>query len=217
MNYREIIGQRLRMCRKQKGWTTEDVANRLNITKSRYSNWEQGLRSPKQEQIFDLADIFDKAPAWIAGYSDVEAQPANSLHFVALNESTISLKDTILKLQSVSDSSALNINYIKRRGLNENKLTMLLAPDSSMAGDKDIIIEGDEILIDRTHTTPNKADLFAILVNDQIWIRWIRPEITGTYTIAAEDKENYPDKHLSLEELSELKIVGRVTRICRDR
>lgn len=217
LDIKSVIAKRLRQCRTEQGWTAEETAKQLNVLPSRYSNWEQALRAPKYEQIFDLAELFNKPAAWIAGFTDMEGQPADSLHFVAVNQSTISLKDTVLTLERVSDDSAFNISYIKRRGLNENKLTTILAPDDSMAGRKDLIKEGDELLIDRTQNTVSKADLFAILVNGQVWVRWIRPEIDGSFTIAAEDTEHYPDNRLTKDGLTELRIIGRVTRISRDR
>jgi hypothetical protein len=48
-------------------------------------------------------------------------------------------------------------------------------------------------------------------------VRWIRPEINGSFTIAAEDTEHYPDNRLTKDGLTELRIIGRVTRISRDR
>lgn len=217
LDIKAVIASRLRQCRTDQGWSAEVTAKRLSVLPSRYSNWEQGIRAPKYEQIFDLAELFGKPPAWIAGFTDVEGQPANPLNFIAVNQSTISVKDTVMQLERVSDDSAFNISYIKRRGLNENKLTTILAPDDSMTGKKDLIKEGDELLIDRAQNTANKADLFAILVNGQIWVRWIRPEINGNYTIAAEDSEHYPDNELNKDELANIKIIGRITRISRDR
>ncbi|MCF1457390.1 MAG: LexA family transcriptional regulator [Shewanella sp.] len=219
MDIKQIIGQRLRQCRHELNWTAEDAAKRLSkpVLPSRYSNWELGLRAPKPEQIFDLANLYKKSPAWVAGYSDIESTPADSLNFVSVSQATISVKDTLLVLERVSNDSAFNRDYIRRRGLNENKLTSIIAPDDSMCGRNALIKEGDELLIDRSQTTVTKADLFAMLVNDQIWIRWIRPEITGGFTVATEDPAHYPDTSLSAAELASQKIIGRVTRISRDR
>lgn len=37
------IGGRIRLYRKQSGLTQEQLASKINVTKSRVSNWEQGV------------------------------------------------------------------------------------------------------------------------------------------------------------------------------
>ena len=40
------IGGRIRLYRKQSGLTQEQLASKINVTKSRVSNWEQGINRP---------------------------------------------------------------------------------------------------------------------------------------------------------------------------
>ena len=40
------IGNRIRKYRKESGLTQEQLAGKINVTKSRVSNWEQGINSP---------------------------------------------------------------------------------------------------------------------------------------------------------------------------
>jgi transcriptional regulator with XRE-family HTH domain len=214
---KSVVAQRLRQCRNEKGWLQDEAASRLGVLVSRYSNWEQALRLPKPDTIFKAAEVFGKPAAWLAGYSNVESNPADSLNFISVSKASISVKDTLITLEQVSNDSALNIEYIKRRGLNENKLTTIIAPDDSMAGARNLIKEGDELLIDSSKTEVTKADIFALLINGVVWARWIRPEINGSYTITTEDPDHYPDTNVTKEELDNLKIIGRVSRISRDR
>lgn len=214
MDIKNVIAQRLRNCRAEQGLTAEEVAKRLNILPSRYSNWELAIRTPKDQQVFDLADLYNKPPAWIAGFSDQETQPVDTRNFIAVNQATINVNDTTVTLETTSNTTAFNLSYIEQRGLNENKLTSIYATDDSMTG---LVNEGDELLIDRTLNTVSKVDMFAMLVNSQVWIRWIRPEIDGSYTIAAEDSAHYPDNKLTADEMKKLHIIGRVARISRDR
>lgn len=210
LDIQSVIAQRLRQCRNEQQWTVEETAKKLTILPSRYSNWEQALRTPKYSQILDLANLFNKPASWIAGFTEREVLP----HFITVNQPTISVKDTSITLECVSDNSAFNISYIKQRGLNQDKLITIFAPDDSMAP---LIRKGDELLIDLTENTVKLADLFAILVNSQVWIRWIRPEIDNCFTVAAEDSEYYPDIKLSKDDTSALEIIGRVARISKDR
>lgn len=40
------IGNRIRKYRKESGLTQEQLAGKINVTKSRVSNWEQGINRP---------------------------------------------------------------------------------------------------------------------------------------------------------------------------
>ncbi|MGL4508083.1 MAG: XRE family transcriptional regulator [Aeromonas sobria] len=211
---KNVQAKRLRHCRGVKGWTIEETGKRLGITGSRYSNWEQALRTPGYKQMMSLAELFGTNPSWLSGFTDHEGNPASLLDYVTLDQSMISVDGDVMNIDNVTNRSALNIAHVRARGLSENKLTAIIAQDSSMAP---IIQDGDEVLIDRSRTTVSTADLFAILVNGQIWIRWIRPELDGTFTVAAEDSAHYPDQKLNTENLSNIKIIGRIARISHDR
>lgn len=208
------IANRLRQCRKEKGWTIDEAVKQLGIGISTYSNWEQGIRKPRLEMFVPLANMFDTTPAYLACFVPHKSRDTGPRNLVNTNYPAISIKGKAVDLDSVANNCAYEMDYIKSRFLNENKLISIVASDSTMSP---VIKKGDELLIDRTATTVTKSDLFAILVNKQVWIRWIRPEISGGFTLVAEDKAQYQDTILSQEELDNLAIIGRVIRISRDR
>lgn len=137
-----------------------------------------------------------------------------STNYVTANSPSISTKAGLISVAQASDATAYNLDYLERRGLNKNKLLAVRQLDASMTG---VIEEGDEVLLNREVTTVQGADLFGIVVNGSIWIRWIRPQIGGGFILAAQDRDHYPDQPLTAEELEALDIVGRVARISHDR
>lgn len=212
---KQKIAARIRQARNEKGWTIDETSRQLGITVSRFSNWEQAIRTPKHEQVVQLANLFGKNPGWIAGYIDNQGETANGLDYATANLQYLpNNKQGVEFVEQVSNSTAFKIEYLKERGLEENKISLVKVIDDSMA---DELFEGDEVLIDQTTKTPKTNDLFAILVNGQIWIRRIRPELDGGFTICAGDSTRWPDQKVtSPEELAKLDIVGRVCRIMRD-
>lgn len=216
----QVVAQRLKDCRQATGWTLEETAKRLsdlsgtNMTYSRYSNWELGLRMPPTDQVILLAKLFGKTPAWIQGYTDNDSLSAVTSNYVTANPPNISTKNGLLTLSQVTDNTAFSLDYIESRGMNRNKLLCIKQIDTSMAP---LIAEGDELLLDGAQTTVRGADLFGIVVAGTVWIRWICPEINSTFTLKAGDSQQYPDSTLTPEALAELDIVGRVVRISHDR
>ena len=53
------IGNRIRTIRKQKGITGEDLANRLSVTKSTISGWENNRYQPSIDVLIELSIIFN--------------------------------------------------------------------------------------------------------------------------------------------------------------
>lgn len=169
---------------------------------------------PPPEQIIKLAKLFGKPAAWLQGYTDNDSLSAVSSNYVTANSPTLQTKSGLIQLTQATDSTAYSLNYLSSRGLNKNKLLSIVQLDSSMGA---LIPEGSEVLISCDQTEVRGADLFGIVVNGNIWIRWICGELDSTYTLRAEDSKQYPDKTLTRDQLEALDIVGRVVRISHER
>ena len=62
MNSNELalfIGQKIKSYRKSNGWSQVELAKILGVGKSTIANYEKGYRSPRQNTIFQLADVFN--------------------------------------------------------------------------------------------------------------------------------------------------------------
>lgn len=54
-----MLNENIRTIRKNKGFTQEDLANRLHVTRQTISKWEKGYSVPDAEMLTGLADILD--------------------------------------------------------------------------------------------------------------------------------------------------------------
>ena len=54
-----FIGQQIKLHRKRNGWSQVELAKILGVGKSTIANYEKGYRSPRQNTIFQLADVFN--------------------------------------------------------------------------------------------------------------------------------------------------------------
>ena len=57
------IGGRIRLYRKQSGLTQEQLASKINVTKSRVSNWEQGINRPDADILADICRALNVSPS----------------------------------------------------------------------------------------------------------------------------------------------------------
>ncbi len=208
---KEIIAERLRNARAEQGWSSEDVGQHLGLkNKSRYTNWELAYRAPKADDIFALAKLFRKSPAWIAGLSNKEREDTFDHFRPKAMYNTLSSNVTLLSEEQ--HRMMYHLSYAKKRGLNPDHALQVPALDDSM---KPLINAKDDVLIDESKKEVTNKDIFAINVNGVAWFRWITPQITNGYIISSEDDNNYPDQHI--KSLSEINIIGRVIRIAHDR
>ena len=212
---RRKIAQRLRSCRSAEGWTVEETARRLSlissesISPSRYGNWEQQIRIPKLEQYFELAALFKKSPAYLAGFTDDDGTAPETAMYCVPKPSAIPTEAGVLDVGD--DALAFRLTFLEALDLERDKLLPFAATDDSM---RPLIHEGDRVLIDRKSTNAEaKDDVFALLIKGRIWLRWIRQTLTGDYVIQAERRDHYPDQTLSDEQLAALHILGRVRMI----
>lgn len=214
------VAKRIKQCRTSHGWTMDETAKRLSViagkemSPSRYSNWELGLRMPGPEQMIHLGQLFGKPAAWVQGFTDNDSLSAVSSSYVTANSPNILTKSGLLTLSQATDSTAYSLDYLAGRGLNRNKLLSIRQLDTSMQG---VVDEGAEVLLDLEHQTVRGADLFGIAVAGHIWIRFIRPEMDGTYTLTAADNSQYVDQNLTPEQFKDIDVIGRVARIAHDR
>ncbi|KXY12862.1 helix-turn-helix domain-containing protein [Bacillus sp. FSL K6-0067] len=71
------VGARLKFLRDRRGWTIEETAERLNMSKSAYGGYETNYRRPKFEVLVQIADLMDSTTDFILG----RTENPNSLNF----------------------------------------------------------------------------------------------------------------------------------------
>ena len=63
----EKFHQKLKVLRKKKGLTQQEVAELLNVGRVTYTKWEKGNREPNFENLSMLACIFDVSLDYLLG------------------------------------------------------------------------------------------------------------------------------------------------------
>lgn len=54
-----MFGKRLNAVRKERGFTAQQMADKINVTIRTYRNYESGTTSPSLEMLVRIADILD--------------------------------------------------------------------------------------------------------------------------------------------------------------
>ncbi|HDR7647703.1 TPA: helix-turn-helix transcriptional regulator [Bacillus mycoides] len=64
------IGAQLKFLRNRRGWTMQEVADRIGKNDSTYSGYETNKRKPNAEVLVQLADTFDTTTDFILGRTE---------------------------------------------------------------------------------------------------------------------------------------------------
>lgn len=59
------IGKQISKLRNSRGYTQEDLANKIDVSKQTVSNWETGLKTPRMGAIQKIADHFNVSKSFI--------------------------------------------------------------------------------------------------------------------------------------------------------
>ena len=85
-----MLGERIQQYRKQKGYTQEDLANRIHVVRQTVSKWEKNLSVPDAEQLSELSDILEIPVSTLLGGKTEEKteqnQDAIATQLMRLNE-----------------------------------------------------------------------------------------------------------------------------------
>ncbi len=69
---RKILSERLKECRKEKGFTQNQVAIYCDITEKTYQNYELMTREPKIEILIRIADLFETTIDYLVGRTNTK-------------------------------------------------------------------------------------------------------------------------------------------------
>lgn len=82
-----IFGNRVKKLRIDKGYSMQDLANKINVTKSSVNMWENGGSIPKDNILIELSKLFNVSIDYLLGNEKREEQiPENkTLHYIQRN------------------------------------------------------------------------------------------------------------------------------------
>lgn len=69
---RDILAERLKQCRKDKGFTQREVAIYCDIAEKTYQNYELMTREPKLDVLLRIAELYKVSLDYLVGRTDIK-------------------------------------------------------------------------------------------------------------------------------------------------
>lgn len=163
---------RLKLLREEKGWSKTEVAKKLGISYSAYSNYEYGNREPNQEMTKRIANIYEVSVLYLLEGKKIHTElPIDEFKdkiSKILDNNKLTKNEKMIEIQNQLEVNQLN--------LLKNSLYNLSAEDLST---EQVTFVGASLALVEHHKTDQ--NLFDILTS--IMLEFIN------YSPTAEDKE----------------------------
>lgn len=74
---RELTGKRLRELRIKHNFKQEDIGVKVGMSNTTIANYELGLRNPRKDTLYKLADLYNTSVDYLLGLTDDPNKSAN--------------------------------------------------------------------------------------------------------------------------------------------
>jgi len=68
------MGERIRTLRKARGWSQDDLAVKLDLSRGAISSWEDDRNKPTVDKLEKLADLFNVSMDYLAGRTEKDGK-----------------------------------------------------------------------------------------------------------------------------------------------
>lgn len=95
-----MLSARLKELREELGLTQEEVANKLNISRQAYANWETDRSEPSIEMLINLSKFYDVSIDYLCGSSEIKVNIHNDNRLSEYINECVLLYNKFLKDQN---------------------------------------------------------------------------------------------------------------------
>ena len=100
-----MLKDNLKMLRKNKGLSQEELSVKLNVVRQTVSKWEQGLSVPDAELLISISEVFDTPVSTILG-ENIDEKEKNDLKVISE------------KLEVINEQLSMNQKQKRKRTIN---------------------------------------------------------------------------------------------------
>lgn len=208
------LSTRLKELRKSYGLSQQELANRLDISKSSVNMYERGERTPPIDGLETIADFFNVDIEYLVGKSDI---PNRAIHIAQLNTSN-SVFDNIFPIELTKIPMLGEIACGKPIYADEDRESYVLAGTSIKAdfclkckGDSMInarIYDGDIVFI-REQPLVENGEIAAVIIGDEATLkRWYYYPEKQKLVLSPENTKYEPLVYVG-EELQDVHCLGK--------
>jgi len=204
-----MFAERLTKLRKAKKLTQQELADKLNISRATYAQYEIGRRKPDYETLEKLADYFNVSIDYLLGRTDIpesllppDAEPIDPDRLVRLPVlGKIAAGEPIDRIENIEGYELVEPELLRGR-----KGFILRVQGNSMTGDR--IYDGDRVVV-VVQETVQPHDIAVVAVNGE-YATLKRVKCQGDMCILTSSNPEYEPIVVPAKEVH---IIGKVVEV----
>lgn len=207
-----LIGQRIRTHRQALNLTLNQLAVKTGLSASRIGNWEQGTRTPTIESLIQLATHLQTTPGQLISENHLpESDHSFNDDYSLVPRYTVQASAgsgcEVISEQIVDHLAFRSDWLIQQMGLDTDQLALITVKGDSM---EPTLFDGDLVLIDQRVHQPKESAIYAIAIDNAVWVKRLQLHVDCTLSIISDNKSQYPTEHIDSLQAKSLRIIGRV-------
>lgn len=210
------FSQNLKMLRKQKGVTQQQLADILCVDKTSISKWENGFNYPNQNIQMMIADYFGVSVDYLLGRDtptptlDNAYTPDAIVPFPVIGNIKAGYDGTVEEL-STGDLISIPIEMLCGRPASD--YFVLQVRGNSMYPK---ILDGDRVLVLRTDSVDSGTTAIVLYNGDEATIKKVVYSVGENWVDLVPNNPEYDTKRIFANEFDQFRILGKAVKLIRD-
>lgn len=204
---------RLKLLRKEKGFTQSDVARMFFVDKTAVSKWELGLNFPNQNIQTRLADLFGVSVDYLLGRTDIRnanlSPPAETIVDMPIVGSVRAGMDGNIVSDDTGDTRRIAAAALHGR---PDEYFLLRVRGDSMYPE---VLDGDCVLVRKMDSVESGSMAVVLYDEDYATVKWVEYVEGEDWVRLIPNNPAYPPVRVEGAELEKCRILGEVVDIMR--
>lgn len=204
---------RLKLLRKEKGFTQSDVARMVFIDKTAVSKWELGLNFPNQNIQTRLADLFGVSVDYLLGRTDIRnanlSPPAETIVDMPIVGSVRAGMDGNIVSDDTGDTRRIAAAALHGR---PDEYFLLRVRGDSMYPE---VMDGDCVLVRKMDSVESGSMAVVLYDEDYATVKWVEYVEGEDWVRLVPNNPAYPPVRVEGAELEKCRVLGEVVDIMR--
>jgi phage repressor protein C with HTH and peptisase S24 domain len=191
-----------------------ELARVLDVTSSVVANWKKRETIPYKE-VYETSRKTGYSMDWILTGQGVKQtdkiqvipEADDYCHISQYSIEASAGQGALVEAENIDQHLAFKESWLRKSVINTENLIAIYAPGDSM---EPTIYSGDSLVIDKTKdTVTSDGGVYVINYDGELFVKRVQKQLDGLVAITSDNK-NYRDMTIPVQDLSKLKIIGRV-------
>ena len=223
-----MMNERIKERRKAQGLTQPALGKMIGVTKATISLWEAGTTSPKGENLYALAKTLNCSSEWLLYGEEKQTKPESNAEWVGgfetwdrnspLGDDEVEIP-FYMEVELAAGAGVTDIreyygpklrfakSTLRRQGVSAADAVCVKVNGNSM---EPVLPHGSTVGVDTSHTDIVDGKMYAINHDGMLRVKMLYKLPGGGVRLRSYNIDEWPDEHISHDQLKHIKIIGKV-------